>query len=299
MRNIYYEDIEEKDLTYMQNLLNWYAEMEKKEGKYYQGQKETYTANQDQENQDYIFYLEGWRYGYDEETPEKLKKHIESLRYQFVHREGDQWTPEQEKERELLFAETILVKGSPIERFKDRITYLFCCFEPIIRIENKNFSNDDNSGSPMQSAVEEQEKKEEYDGFRHLFYEDIETVTIHEWEEWCMFYDRWLIDQNQWFIEKRRYNKAINRTVAVQYHKREIQAKTQPEWEAELKKVGYIFCHKPENGWTEQRSTKLFKVIDESGTVINYVFLGIREDIIDLPNNEGANVWFYSQEIEC
>jgi len=89
MRNVYYEDIEEKDLTYMQNLLNWYAEMEKKEGKYYQGQKETYTANQDQENQDYIFYLEGWRYGYDEETPEKLEKHIRPLYYQFVHREGE------------------------------------------------------------------------------------------------------------------------------------------------------------------------------------------------------------------
>ncbi|EPH87534.1 hypothetical protein D922_04195, partial [Enterococcus faecalis 06-MB-DW-09] len=61
--------------------------------------------------------------------------------------------------------------------------------------------------------------------------------------------------------------------------------------EAELKKVGYLFSHKPENSWTEQRSTKLFEVIDESGTVIKYVFLGIREDIIDLPNNEGANEW--------
>ena len=160
MRNLYYEDIEEKDLTYMQNLLNWYAEMEKKEGKYYQGQKETYTANQDQENQDYIFYLEGWRYGYDEETPEKLKKHIERLRYQFVHREGDQWTPEQEKERELLFAETILVKGSPIERFKDRISYLFCCFEPVIRVRDKKYPECYYFDSLNKAGVKEQGKKE-------------------------------------------------------------------------------------------------------------------------------------------
>ncbi|MBR3205367.1 MAG: hypothetical protein IKF58_02965 [Bacillus sp. (in: Bacteria)] len=283
MRNVYYEDIEEKDLEYGQSLLDWYAEMEKKEGKYYQGQKETYTANRDQENQDYTFYLEGWRYGYDGETPEKLEKDIKRLRYQFVHREGDQWTSEQEKERELLFAETIMVKGSYIERFKDRISYLFCCFEPVIWVEDKKLSDI--------GTVAEKHKSEKYDGFRHLFYEDIETISIKNLEEWYTFYDQWLIDQNQWFIEKRRYNKAINRTVAVQYHKREIQAKTQPEWEAELKKVGYRFSHKPENGWTEQRSTKLFEVIDESGTVINYVFLGIREDIIDLPNNEGANEW--------
>ncbi|WP_438754727.1 hypothetical protein [Enterococcus sp. DIV1059_2] len=257
--------------------------MEKKEGKYYQGQKETYTANQDQENQDYIFYLEGWRYGYDGETPEKLEKDIHGLRYQFVHREGDQWTPEQEKERELLFAETIMVKGSYIERFKDSISYLFCCFEPVIWVEDKKFSGTE--------TVAEKHKSEKYDGFRHLFYEDIETVSIKELKEWYTFYKQWLIDQNQWFIEKRRYNKAINRTVAVQYHRREIQAKSQPEWEAELKKVGYLFSHKPENSWTEQRSTKLFEVIDESGTVIKYVFLGIREDIIDLPNNQGANEW--------
>ncbi|MGM0164324.1 hypothetical protein IGI72_003060 [Enterococcus sp. DIV1059_2] len=283
MRNLYYEDIEEKDLEYGQSLLDWYAEMEKKEGKYYQGQKETYTANQDQENQDYIFYLEGWRYGYDGETPEKLEKDIHGLRYQFVHREGDQWTPEQEKERELLFAETIMVKGSYIERFKDSISYLFCCFEPVIWVEDKKFSGTE--------TVAEKHKSEKYDGFRHLFYEDIETVSIKELKEWYTFYKQWLIDQNQWFIEKRRYNKAINRTVAVQYHRREIQAKSQPEWEAELKKVGYLFSHKPENSWTEQRSTKLFEVIDESGTVIKYVFLGIREDIIDLPNNQGANEW--------
>ncbi|EPH87527.1 hypothetical protein D922_04196, partial [Enterococcus faecalis 06-MB-DW-09] len=231
MRNVYYEDIEEKDLEYGQSLLDWYAEMEKKEGKYYQGQKETYTANQDQEDQDYIFYLEGWRYGYDGETPEKLEKDIHGLRYQFVHREGDQWTPEQEKERELLFAETIMVKGSYIERFKDSISYLFCCFEPVIWVEDKKFSGTE--------TVAEKHKSEKYDGFRHLFYEDIETVSIKELKEWYTFYKQWLIDQNQWFIEKRRYNKAINRTVAVQYHRREIQAKSQPEWEAELKKVGY------------------------------------------------------------
>ncbi|MGH1809705.1 hypothetical protein ABE893_03125 [Enterococcus entomosocium] len=281
----------EKDLDYGQRLLDWYAEMEKKEGKYYQGQKETYTANQDQENQDYIFYLEGWRYFFDAKTPKLLEKHIRRLRYQFVHREQEQWTPEQKKEKELLFAETILVRGSYIERFKDSIDYLFYCFEPVIWVEDKQFSGTE--------SVAEKQKSEEYEGFRHLFYEDIETISIKNLEEWRTFYKQWLIDQNQWFIEKRRYNKAINRTVAVQYHKREIQAKTQPEWEAELKKVGYLFSHKPENGWTEQRSTKLFEVIDESGTVINYVFLGIREDIIDLPNNEGANVWLYSQDIEC
>lgn len=298
MRNLYYEDIEEKDLEYGQKLLDWYAEMEKKEGKYYQGQKETYTTNQVQENKDYIFYLEGRRDGYDGETLEKLEKGIQRLRYRFVHRKGDQWTPEEKKERELLFAETIMVKGSYIERFKDHISYLFCCFEPIIRIEDKKFSNDDNSGSLIDSTIEEQEKKE-YDGFRHLFYEDIEIVTINKLEEWCIYYDKWIADQNLIFFEKRRYNKVIDRTVAIQYHKREVQSKSQTQWEAKLKEFGYLFSHKPEEGWTEQRNAKLFKVVDEHGIAISYFFMGVQEDIIDLPDNKGANVWFYSQSLDC
>jgi len=51
----------------------------------------------------------------------------------------------------------------------------------------------------------------------------------------------------------------------------------------ELKKTCYLFSHKPENGWTEQRNTKLFKIVDEASKTISYLFLGVREDIIELP----------------
>ena len=169
--------------------------MEKKESKYYQGQKETYRANQDQKDQDYVFYLEGWRYFYDEETTEKLEEHIRPLYYQFRHRKKDHWTPAQEKERTLLFAETIFVKGSYIERFKDKVGYIFYCFEPVIGGKDKKFSGTE--------TVAEKHKSEEYDGFRHLFNEDVETITIKNAEEWQKFYDQWIQKQNAHFLDRK------------------------------------------------------------------------------------------------
>ena len=44
MRNVYYEDIEEKDLEYGQSLLDWYVDTTDKESGYFRGQKEQFTV---------------------------------------------------------------------------------------------------------------------------------------------------------------------------------------------------------------------------------------------------------------
>ncbi|MDF2858094.1 MAG: hypothetical protein K0Q87_3945, partial [Neobacillus sp.] len=283
MRNLYYEDIEEKDLAYGQNLLDWYVDTADKESGYFRGQKEQFTVNQDKEKYECDFYLEGRKYFCDEDTTEQIEKQLSSLRFQFVHKEDENWTPDHKKERELLFAETIFVKASFIDQFRrrDRDGYLFYCFEPRIHPLKKCIVKD---RAYINYFMERDSRSVSFEfqpiRCRSLFYEDIETISVKELEEWQVFYEKWLQKQNAYFMDKKEYYPGMEKPFAIKYHKREIQAATQSEWEAELEKVGYLFSHKLENGWTEQPQAKLFRVIDEGTNTSGYLFLGVREDII-------------------
>lgn len=97
----------------------------------------------------------------------------------------------------------------------------------MIGVEDKKFSGTE--------TVAEKHKSEEYDGFRHLFYEDIETMTIKNAEEWQKFYDQWVQKQNAHFLDRKEYYPNIKQTVAIQCHKLKIQAFSQEELEMELK----------------------------------------------------------------
>jgi hypothetical protein len=56
-------------------------------------------------------------------------------------------------------------------------------------------------------------------------------LTIKNAEEWQNFYDQWIQKQNVHFLDRKEYYPNIRRTVAIQYHKLEIQAFSQEEWE--------------------------------------------------------------------
>lgn len=292
MRNLYYEDIQEKELAYGQKLLDWYVDMANKESGYFHGQKEQFTVNQDKEKYDCDFYLEGrWFFG-DEDTTAQIEKQLPSLCLQFVHKEGENWTPDHKKERELLFAETIFVNAATIDRLKykyrDRDGYLFYCFEPEIHPLKKG---NDKDGAYKDYVLKREDSRSipfNYQPIRcrSLFYEDIETISVKELEEWQVFYERWLQKQNEYFMDKKEYYPRMKKTFAIKYHKREVRATTQSEWETELEKIGYQFSHKPDNGWTEQRQAKIFRVIDEAANTSSYLFLGAREDIIEVENTE-------------
>ncbi|MGM0164318.1 hypothetical protein [Enterococcus sp. DIV1059_2] len=282
MQRLYMEDIKEMSIQNVLELNEWYKKLGGKESCYLLDKKNFFTANRTKQNQEYEFVFRKRLYFYPFNTLGELTEYATKHKCYFEYRGSNESTKEQEKEREMSFTTVSFCKDSFSETHKDTLIYPFYHFEMEIIPKTKTSSDYDFFKEYISDDTQNLAPSDEVQCVRSLFYEDIETMTIKNAEEWQKFYDQWIQKQNAHFLDRKEYYPNIKQTVAIQYHKLEIQAFSQEELEMELKKVGYLFSHKPENGWTEQRNTKLFKIVDEASKPISYLFLGVREDIIEL-----------------
>ena len=129
---------------------------------------------------------------------------------------------------------------------------------------------------------------------RILFYEDIEEISTDDYEALLPWYQARADELNEYYVKEReelieeykkgfRIYKKHKYNSLICYTPHQVTCETQEDLALALEPYGYKFKHKETGERTEQRTAKLFKVIDSSKTgetkKIRYAFLGFKEEI--------------------
>lgn len=288
MKTLFYEDIQNLSHEETQALITWYERWCRKESQFLVSHKHQMTCNLGQEGSELvmfsrIFVKSGDTLG---EFELKLREHGYVLR----HKQAGEQT-------EQMNAGLMWVNGkSPIS---GRIinAYYLLDYKAFLYEKDETFSDVDFIKMILGYDMDHRRQLEDSDidgQYRLLFYEDIEEISTDDYEALIPWYQARSDELNEYYVKEReelieeykkgfRIYKKHKYNSLIFYTPHQVTCEIQEDLALALEPYGYKFKYKETGERTEQRTAKLFKVIESSKTdetkKIRYAFLGFKEVI--------------------
>lgn len=301
MRTLFYEDMQylylEKEA---QPIITWYERWCLKESRFLVGHKNQLTRMIRQDPSELVLFSN--LFVGDGDTLEELEANLKAHGYVFRHKKDGERTEQMN---------ATLMHVNSGDFFADGIereSYTLLDYSAHLYEKDKTFSDTDFlkmiGGHHIDRRHKRQNKKfkPEADGkHRILFYEDIEQVRFDEFDVLFPWYQARADELNEHYVTEREaliteYKKGFyiydekKYNSLIHYTPRQVTGETQEDLERALKQYGYRFKHKEAGERTEQRTAKLFKVIESSKTgetdKVSYAFLGFKEEISPVTDPE-------------
>lgn len=295
MKNLFYEDIQFLSHQDVQSIVTWHEQWMLKESRFLVKHKNDTTYKLTNESSELVLSVQ--RIIESGETLEGFETKIKELGYVFKHKEEGERTEELDA--------IIMKRDKNSPSLSGRVTegYLFIDSQLFLYEKKKSFSDKAFIhfffGENIDRCHQDDDKtfNPQNDGsHRILFYEDIEEISVNELEALKAWYDKRVVDLDEYYVEQRkllheeqisgfkRYKKGKLNSL-IQYTINTITADTQENLVQALARQDYQFRQKEAGQRTEQMTAKLLKVI-EVNKPDQFVFLGLKEHICPVTDPE-------------
>lgn len=295
MRTLYYEDIQLLSHKDIQSIITWYERWMLKESRFLVKHKNDTAYKLTNESSELVLSVQ--RIIESGETLEEFEPKLKELGYCFKHKEEGKRTEE---------LNAIIMKiDKNYPSWTGRVVegYLFIDSQLFLYEKKKSFSDKAFIhfffGENIDRCHQDDDKtfNPQNDGsHRILFYEDIEEISVNELEALKAWYDKRVVDLNDYYVEQhkqfqQRHKDGINRydteelNSLIRYAVNTVTTDTQENLVQALARQDYQFRQKEAGQRTEQMTAKLLKVI-EVNKPDQFVFLGLKEHIYQVTDPE-------------
>ena len=271
MRTLFYEDIQNLSHEETQALITWYERWCLKESRFLVGHKNQITPSIRQDSSELVLFSD--LFVADGDTLDEIEANLKEHGYVLRHKKNDEQTGQMNVSLIWMNGKSA-ISGRVIE------CYTLLDYNLFLYEKDKTFSDADFIKMILGYDMDRRRQLEDSDidgQYRILFYEDIEEISTDDYKALLPWYQARADELNEYYVVERekliekqktgiyRYGDGELNSL-IHYTPHQVTCEIQEDLALALEPYGYKFKHKETGERTEQRTAKLFKVIDSSKT---------------------------------